>query len=270
MLDKMTYISSANKRIEFGVGNILINTNDVRDYKWKYSQNFKQIFSFQKETVTKTIPVLIYGDDVAEVANNLFNIIEYDLLTKQYGKLYIGDYYMNGYFIASAKNSYTVRGVLKFDLTFVSDNPFWIREKLYRYRPNVPRPSDEYSDNLIRRDGGVYIINSGLVSENMEIVFYSGWGGSWVNPQITIGGHLYKVNVTLSPISENIILNTADKTIVAKNKVTGATENLFKYRDKTSYIFQKVPSGLQELTNLPNDFAIDIKIIEERSEPKWQ
>ena len=49
MLDKLTYISSTNREIHFGEGNIIINTNAFRDYEWKYSQSYKRITDFSKD-----------------------------------------------------------------------------------------------------------------------------------------------------------------------------------------------------------------------------
>lgn len=262
MLDILTYISSTGKRIDFGEGgsNIIINTNDLRDYEWTYSQSGRHFFTFKREAVTRTIPVLIYGENVKEIADDIFETIEYDLINKKYGKLYSSDYYVKGYFIGSTKTNYTADGFLQFNLLFASDEPFWVREKFYAYRPTT------HTDETILYDGNTpYVVNSSFIEQNMRIVFY----GAWASPlTIDIGDNTYQLDTSLSA-NETAIINTAEKTIVKVNTSTGIETNIFNTRDKSNYIFQKIPSGKQVISTTPANKNVDITIYEERSEPRW-
>lgn len=198
MLDRLTYVSSTGSTIRFGDtdSHILINTNDVRDYEWQYSQSYKRITNFSRDTVARTLPVLIYGKDVKTIANNIFEIIENDVLLKKYGKLYSGDYYMRGYFTASSKPSYTANGFLKLSLTFVSDKPYWIKETNYQYRAIQERMNYlQFTDESGTLSNGLqYVIdaNNGSVTLNGTST-----KNGWVN--LPISCHLrsntyYKIN----------------------------------------------------------------------------
>lgn len=267
MLDKLTYISSTNREIRFGEGNILINTNQLRNYEWKYQQTYKRITSFEKNIVTRQLPVLIYGNNAKEIANDLFEIIEYDVLNNQNGRLYSGDYYMSGYFTASAKTSYTVNGILKLTLTFSSDKPYWIKEIPYQYRPDtisevgLDYPYD-YPYDFLPSIGTIDIINPSFAPQNMRIIIH----GACVNPTVLVDSHAYSLITTLLA-NEYAVIDTADKTI-RKVGTDGTVTNIFNSRDKTSYIFEKIPVGSHTIGVTP-ETNVDLTIIEERSEPQW-
>ena len=272
MLDRLTYVSSTNKAILFGStdSHILINTNDFRDYMWEYSQDFKRITNFSRELVEKTLPILIYGNNVGEIANNLFETIENDVLLNQYGKLYSGDYYMQGYFIASSKTNYTADGFLSLTLTFVTDRPYWVRETTYHYSPSVivaaglDYPYD-YDYDFLSDTGTDEIINPSFADQNIRIIVYNNTANTITNPAVTIGDHMYRVNTTVE-VGTHITIDTAEKTIT--KTVDSTITNIFNSRDRSSYIFQKVPSGKHVMSVSPAT-DIDVIILEERSEPMW-
>lgn len=270
MLDRLTYISSTGSIIRFGDpdSHILIDSNNFRDYTWKYSQTYKRITEFNKDLVSKTLPILIYGKDVKSIADNLYETIENDLLLKKYGKLYSGDYYVRGYFTASKKSNYTADGFLSLSLTFVTDCPNWIRETNYQYRPNaiaqegLSYPYD-YPYDFLASVSAQDIINPSFAEQNIRLVIY----GDCVNPAVMIDNHVYGVDVTIDE-NEYVTIDTAEKTIVL-TKQDGTTQNVFNARNREYYIFQKIPSGKHVISVLPST-NVDLTILEERSEPKWQ
>ena len=267
MLDKLTYISSTNREIHFGEGNILINTNTLRDYEWKYQQTYKRISSFEKNVVSKQLSVLLWGENVKNIANEIFEIIEYDVLNKQYGKLYSNDYYMSGYFVANAKPSYTADGFLKLTLTWVTDKPYWIKETTYMYRPatitaaGLDYPFD-YPYDFLPSIGTITIVNPSFVPQNARIIIY----GACTNPTVLIDSHAYSLTTTLLA-NEYAVIDTAEKTIkkVASN---GTVTNIFNSRSRSSYIFEKIPTGNHTIGVTPST-DVDLTIVEERSEPQW-
>lgn len=268
MLDKLTYISSTNKEIHFGEGNIIINTNNFRDYEWKYSQTYKRIVSFEKDIASKQLPILLFGSNVKETANNIFEIIESDVLRNKYGKLYSGDYYMQGYFVASTKPSYTANGFMKLTLTFATDKPYWVKETTHQYRPNEISEAGldydyDYPYDYLPSVKTDTIINSSFASQDIKIVIY----GACENPSVLIDDHEYSLAVTLLA-NEYAVINTDDKTIV-KVEPDGTVINIFNTRNRNSYIFEQIPSGTHVISTV-NDIDVDVTIIEERSEPKWQ
>jgi hypothetical protein len=83
---------------------------------------------------------------------------------------------------------------------------------------------------------------------------------------VYVSGHLYQVNcdvgvgeyLTIDSVSKKIFLTAND----------GSTTNVFNMRNRDSYIFEKVPPGINSVI-LEGDFGVDIILLEERSEPKW-
>lgn len=267
MLDKLIYISSNNRTIAFGEGNILINTNDFRDYEWKYQQSYKRITTFSRDITSKRLPILLYGENVRTIANNIFETIEYDILNKKYGKLYSGDYYMSGYFTESTKPSYTADGFMKLELTFVSDKPYWIKETTYIYRPDsisgagLGYPYD-YPYDYLPSVGTAEIVNPSFIDQNIKIVIH----GACTNPKVMIDEHVYELSTELSD-NEYATINTAEKTIT-KTESDGTVVNIFNSRSRSSYIFEKIPVGTHIISALPST-NVDLTILEERSEPQW-
>ena len=275
MFDKLKYISSTNKVIEFGGKCILINQNNIRNYEWRYSQEFKRISSFNRNPVTKTLPVLLYNTDdidVKTMANNIFDIVEEDVLRQKYGRLYSGDYYMQGYFISSSKTNYTADGFLKFNLGFLTDRPYWIGEITYHYAPNDVQENEDSQEWLDYPHDYPYdyrssfnasnIINPSFIDQNMRIRIY----GACVDPSVIIDEHIYHLDTTILA-DEYVTIDTTEKTII-KTLDDGTTENIFNSRGLDYYIFQKIPSGEHTMMIIP-DTAVDLTIFEERSEPKW-
>lgn len=269
MLDKLTYVSSTGKKIEFGnpEEGILINTNNFRNYSWSYSQSYKKITEFSKGLVTKTLPILIFGDNAKSIADDIFETIENDVILKQYGMIYSEDFYMRGYFIGSNKVNYTADGFLKMELLFATDSPYWIRETNYEYRPSelqregLGYPYDypyDYLSSVSSQD----IINPSFADQNIKIVIY----GSCVNPVLMIDDDVYNVNVTIGQ-NQYLTIDTSEKTIILTSS-DGTKQNVFNSRNREYYIFKKISSGKHTLSILPIT-DVDLTILEERSEPKW-
>ena len=109
MLDKMTYINSKGQVIRFGEPPYYINYNDLRDYKLTYtadSSNTK-IQSIKGGITPKKLPVYIKGDgDITKYKNELYDIIQYDVFYQSAGKLFDGEYDIEGFFYASTKGQY--------------------------------------------------------------------------------------------------------------------------------------------------------------------
>ena len=60
--------------------------------------------------------------------------------------------------------------------------------------------------------------------------------------------------------------STTKKIFLTKND--GTIINQFNNRNRDSYIFEKIPAGSNVVT-WNGDFAFDVILLEERSEPKW-
>lgn len=65
---------------------------------------------------------------------------------------------------------------------------------------------------------------------------------------------------------QHITINSIDKTIYLNDD--GKLTSLFEYRDRDSYIFEKIPSGVNTVAWGAN-YKFTLQLIEQRSEPKW-
>ena len=125
----------------------------------------------------------------------------------------------------------------------------------------VSRNSDfpfDYSNPLSSQ----MVENPGFTGSDFRMVIY----GECEDPHIGIGEHLYEVDCTIGP-HEYLTIDSKKKTIIL-TKQNGTTENKFRYRNRESYIFEKIPSG-ETLVSWDGDYKYDIILYEERSEPKW-
>ena len=273
MLEKLQYINHINEVLDFGTSKLFVNENDLRDFAWEVTSKNNRISGFDKGIVTKTIPIIMKVDTVEEgvaLKNKLFEVFEKDVLTVKHGKIIIGDYYLKCFVTESAKTDYLIhKGYMKINAKVTTDFPYWQKETKTTFNYgcigtvgtnldyNRDFPSD-YASNLL----GTTLINSNFVPSNFKMVIY----GACENPIITIAGHNYAVNVSIAN-NEYLTIDSVNKTII-KTLADGSTKNCFNLRDRSSYIFEKIPAGTQNVSASAN-FKFDIVLLEERSEPKW-
>lgn len=220
----------------------------------------------------KTIPVVIKCDsekEGIEIRNQLFETLEKDVLATKHGKIVIGDYYMKCFAIASTKSSYLMNdNYMVVNLKITTDFPYWIKETTMTFGimgQNVGTNLDfkrdapwDYTSNLL----GNSLNNTSFVETDFRLTIH----GICNKPCVTIGGHEYSVNVLLQE-GEYLTIDSVEKTIVL-TRADGTTENCFKHRNKDSYVFKKIPSGMSNVAT-SGSFIFDIVLLEERSEPKW-
>lgn len=263
------YVNSAGDTVYFGTDGTFLNEGSIRDYQWEYTTQYSKVKAFNKSMKERVLPVVLAGESLFENAEKLYSILDYDVLTGNQGTLYIGDYFIRCYIVASAKSKYTNGKIIKLNLSVLSDFRWW--KEVYK----IFGASSAYEDEDIDypRD---YLMdysppgsNQKFVSESVgpfefEIVFQ----GPVVNPTLIVEGNLYRVYTTILP-AERLTINSLDKRVY-RTKVRGAEENEFMYRDREHYIFEKMPSvdGISKV-NWQTGHIVSIKAFTERSEPRW-
>jgi carbamate kinase len=68
--------------------------------------------------------------------------------------------------------------------------------------------------------------------------------------------------------NEHVTIDSTTKTVIL-TKGNGEQVNLFNLRNKESYIFEKIPSGMSIVSASNDQIRFEITLLEERSEPKW-
>lgn len=278
MLDKATYKNSKGQTIEFGTDHIYINTNELRNYNWKYTLNSNgRIKSIKKEVIQKSLPIIILCSDQEEglrIKNEIFEVFDYDAATGTMGKMYINGYYLPCIVSESKKTEYLYnKGYLKLELKLLSDNPFWIREFANTFNATsqeqeesgstfLDYPYDYKFDYFSDSNSTKMIKNDHYTPCEFIMRIY----GACTDPTVFINSYVYKVKTKLN-IGDYLEINSKEKTII-KHLNNGNKENCFNLREKTSDIFHKIDTGTVRI-RYSGSYDMDLILLQERSEPPW-
>ena len=272
MLESFKYVNHVGEVLEFGKGGLFANANDLRVYSWLYDSDKNRIENFRKGVVNKTIPVQIVAQSEEEgllKKNQIFEIFEKDVIAEQPGKIIIGDYYLQCYVYASKKSEYlTHKNLLTTSISVAGDTENWIKEtwKEFTYFDPTDGTGKGYEYG--------YEYDYSVGEGNMDTLFNGHFGscdfiikisGYAFEPAITIANHTYKVKETIQE-GETLIINSKKKTVTLSRH--GVIDNCFAKRDRSSYIFEKIPSG-NSTVYWNSGFNFEITLLEERGEPKW-
>ena len=276
MLDKFIYENNLGQRFSGLENGVYLNYSDLRDYSWSYDTMNSRISRFYRSITDRKLPLVVVGkseDEAVAVKNKLSELAEIDIEAMIPGKIFVGDYYTNGYITASAKSDYLLtKRYCKIDFTLTSDDPFWYRERLHTFLPEsgsivgvgegTDYPYDYAYDYATMSKSGKNIVCDSVRSNAFKLLIH----GSVSNPSVTIGNHVYSVNGTIGT-GETLLIDSLSKKITLTT-VTGQKINWFDNRSRDSYIFEPIPAG-QHSVNWNGAFGFDLTVIEKRSEPRW-
>ena len=275
MLEKLTFKNHLNETVDFGTGGLYLNINDLHSYKWDYSSKNNRISLFQRKISEKKLPIVIVPPNDRtegnELMDRLMELADKDVLAKEAGRLIAGDYYLECYIFGNEKSKYDLqKGIFYATLNAVSDQDkaAWIKETSHMFSKEsggsgqmldypYDHPYDFTSPSYIRD-----LVNTSFSDSEFKMRIY----GEVTNPDIYIGGHSYAVTGHIGA-SEYVEIDSREKTVTLVQS-NGTRVNWFRYRDKESYIFQKIPSG-QNSVAWQGSYMFQITLYEERSEPKW-
>ena len=273
MLDKFIFENHLGLRFVGLESGVYLNYSELRDYSWSYDTINSRISRFYHAITNRKIPLVVYCDTeekANEIKNRLLDLAEADIQAKLPGKVFVGEYYTNGYITASKKSNYLINKRLCYiELTLTSDDPMWYREKTYHYgignRDGISGGHDYPYD---------YPYDFAIPTTTQKIVCESPGGaafrmriyGEAVNPYINIANHIYRINGTIAQ-GESLLIDSLTKTITL-TKPTGEKVNWFDSRGRDYYIFEPIPPGMNSVSWL-GTFAFDLSVIEKRSEPRW-
>lgn len=273
MLEQLIYKNHMNEVFEFGKDGIYVNMSDIRNYAWETSTKGRKISGFKRSIGERKLPIVIICDTEAQgvaARNRLFEVTEKDVLAVQHGKVIIGDYYFRCFVTKSEKEEYlTNKRYMVLTLTLTSDFPFWVKETEFIFNPKEEATAE--GKNLDYNNDFPYdysltntkvINNTDFTKTNFRMIIY----GVANNPTVYIAGHVYRVNCVVGA-NEYLTIDSITKKITLTNNI-GEQVNMFNKRDRSFYIFERIPPGNNSVA-LSGDFSMDIILLEERSEPKW-
>lgn len=274
MLEQLKYKNHLGEVFEFGKDGIFVDKGTLRDYQWTVKKKGNRIGALTTAVNNRTLPVVIFCKSEEEgiaARNRLHEVVEKDVLAMQYGKIIIGDFYFRCYVTKSQKKNYlNSKRVMQVTLTLTTDQPQWVRENKFSFLfgqgervegQNLDHPYDFPCDYaFVPGENKVY--NPSIAGAEFQMVIY----GACDCPTVYIGNHAYTVNCTVGE-NEYLTIDSQTKKIYITHN-NGETTNVFRHRDRVSYIFEKIPAG-NTTVSWTGDFGVDITLFEERSEPKW-
>lgn len=271
MLERLKYKNHMNEVYDFGKNGVYVNLNELHDYEWSVVKKNNRISALKREIKNVKLPITIIcatEQEAITAKNKLLEVCEKDVLALQPGRVIIGDYYFNCFVTKSKKKDYllTKRHMVA-ELTLTTDNPYWIKESKTAFVDvgELTTGLDymfDYPYDYCAEVSRDTLINQNFVASNFKLIIY----GACTNPAISIAGHTYQVNCEVKA-GEYLTVDSMNKKIFLTNS-NGTVINVFNNRNKESYIFEKIPSGVNDVV-WTDDFGFDVVLYEERSEPKW-
>ena len=244
--------------------------------KWSYStisgvNGLGKVKRFWKDTEEATLKVSVLADNKEEfnaVMYQMHRTFDRDIRQMKPGKLWWNGFYKEVFAVETGNEEFEelMESVEK-TIKFISVYPYWIQKNVFQYLSytgavgTLDFPID-YAFDYDQSEFTEVVINDCIDAANFEIIFY----GPCIDPDVTVGDHLYALYVTLEA-GEYAVIDSKTKKIM-KYSITGDPENVFHLRDKDSYIFQRIPEGSTAITR-SKDLAVDISIFDERGEPDW-
>lgn len=272
------YVNSMGEEFVFGIENNRINKSDIRDYEWAYVEQYEKIKKFSKNLSTKSIPVFFFNRPYARYRNemyyraeDLYAIVERDVRTITMGKLFVGDYYVDCFVVASAKNDYNNGIIISETLSVLSDWRWRKDVKKIFGAASVFEPTSEEKDyprdymyDYIPGGSSRRLVSGSVAPFDFRIDFQ----GAVDTPTLIVGNQIYRVYTEIFE-GEYLTVDSVKKTII-RTKANGEKVNEFNNRDRENYIFEKMPvrSG-SSFVQWQDGKIVTITAYVERSEPKW-
>jgi hypothetical protein len=277
MYEKLRYVNHLNSYFETDGVELFVRMSDLRDYNWDYSMFGNRLTSFSRSAVERKVPfVMVCKTDSHEadsLKNIFFDFMEYDVKSQKPGRLYVGNWYAEGYVIGSKKSNYLINArYIEMELTFLDLAGFWRRETNYLISTFDTSAADTSTgldfpfDFKFDFSAGNKLPTSSINIEyacNFKLWFY----GPAVDPYLEIGDRKIGVTGTLKS-GEIVKVDSAEKKITKIN-VNKEEENWIRYRTLNGEsVFEAIPYGTHKL-NCPGSYQIVLQTYEERSEPKF-
>lgn len=282
------YVNNRGDEIDFtGPFPYRMVTGDLFNYSWSYnrSEDYRnrgaKITSFKRNLAEHSIEVDVFAateELYINAINDLCDITDYDVQLLRPGRLYVDGSYLDCYMIASSKEQWESPALyLQNMLTLVAEYPIWWCERFFSFGVIDVSDSEEDDDFTLADAVGADFPYDFANDATLRMIDNSGAyrGSEFIlriygpahNPSITAGEALYSVETDLE-INEVLEINSYMRTIVKRNTISGVSQNCFGSRSRDNDIFARIPSGHISLY-YSGDFAFDLVLLEDRSEPLW-
>lgn len=278
---ELAYVNAAGDRIDFAADGYANESNPMRGYSWNYDASGKRVTRFYKNAAEIRIEAWIdswseYGG--FEMRDKLLEVAEKDVRGKTPGTFHVGEWYAEGYIVASEPKGYITDGRhMTTGLTVLLPDPVWYRDEFHQFLPYAEQvkaayldyPYDYHYDYLPPEPARTFKTAARYPSE-FRLIVYGGATGT-VNPAVRIGGNLYEVSVRVLP-GGYLEIDSRERT-VRLYASDGTWENVIDRRNRGvpkggSYIFERIPPDASYAT-VSGGAGADLIIYTESSVPPW-
>lgn len=260
---RIQYVNSKGISFDLECDTIRVSNGSFHKIEWKADVESlrlgARIKDFTKDPVVYDITLQLRGDleERKITLDSMHDAAEYDIWAKTPGRVYFGDFYIECYVLASDTHKSS-------ELSYRTDKtisiycpyPFWIKEVSYYVPPvdidglleintvpaSLENPHYAECDFILKAYGPLD-----------ELFFY-------------VNDNQYRI-VTSCEDGEYLLLDTRDETIV-KVDSSGNKTNVYSSQAFALDNFKKIPAGSNSIRYKRN-YAIEITLFQERSEPKW-
>jgi len=275
------------------VGTLLLE-NDLLNYDWSLETADSpdgyggRVIGFRRGVTMKKVPVQIWTRTNAQDPGGFFNggeeiykdnvywlqkIFDADIIAKKPGKLYVGDWWVKAYVVASEKTEWNDDLPYMINtLTFAIESAYWNMEEWYSFPAYETmggsgfRYPGKYPAKYCMT-GGVKYIRPWLYDRELPMVITV--YGPAQNPAFTIAGNVYTVLTEITE-GERLVIDQLERT-VHKITATGDVVNEFNNRGKESSVFEPLPAGYWEIpVYYSGNFAFEVKLYTQVTEPILQ
>lgn len=265
MLETFYYESSSGERIDFGdhTKGIYANYNTFRDWSREYR-------TIVLEGVEKPLPCVFLN---RKVRDEVYRILDSDRRKNTTGKFVINGYSCQCVVTGMDSSRYLESTrFMKTDINFYFPVPVWTSpEVLVFEKMSIDnRESLEGLDLPVDApfDTTAYFPYSGMFESPFDAPsnFLMYLYGPCDNPSLTINGHVYGINRSLTA-NERVVVDSTNKTITLYG-ADGIGVNALNIRNKGQSIFEPIESGECSL-EWSDGVRFQLLLVENRCEPVW-
>ena len=200
------YINSEGKEYKFYDARVRATSGNFHKHAWTPETSKRKIGEtvqgFEKDAAEYEITFTVRGalEDRKTFLDEMQDAFETDVLLERPGRIYFGDYYIDGFVTSSeTKTSDIAVYYSQNKVKLYCPRPIWTKENPYTFHSYGVSSSDNkrypgrYPHRYANGMNNTYIQNHHFTDANFTLVIY----GPVVNPQVIIGDKSYLVNIVL-------------------------------------------------------------------------
>ena len=220
------YINSEGKEYKFYDARVRATSGNFHKHAWTPETSKRKIGEtvqgFEKDAAEYEITFTVRGalEDRKTFLDEMQDAFETDVLLERPGRIYFGDYYIDGFVTSSeTKTSDIAVYYSQNKVKLYCPRPIWTKENPYTFHSYGVSSSDNkrypgrYPHRYANGMNNTYIQNHHFTDANFTLVIY----GPVVNPQVIIGDKSYLVNIVLEQ-GERLEIDSRTRTVTKISK----------------------------------------------------